>query len=258
VVMNKLYEKLANLNLKRSGWLLFGTAVLLLIIGTNSLGNFFGGFVYYLLYQGVYGIVLSVLLPIFYVFFIEKGGLKELGIGKITIRSVLVAILFIAFSAGGQLYKKGIVIPSVDYLIVISIPFVMTTFFEEFLFRGFFQIRFEKLFGAVPAVLLSGLMFSLYHLGYPKFRSLDSLLTLLLVGIMFALSFKLSGNSLFTAYFVNLPNAILTCLYNPQNFPDFNLCTAVVSTVVIFLLILFFVLAPSRLKQAEQRIPKAV
>jgi membrane protease YdiL (CAAX protease family) len=134
----------------------------------------------------------------------------------------------------------------------------MTTFFEEFLFRGFFQIRFEKLFGAVPAVLLSGLMFSLYHLGYPKFRSWNSLLTLFLVGIMFALSFKLSGNSLFTAYFVNLPNAILTYLYNPQNFPDFNLCTAVVSAAVILLLVLFFVLAPRRLEQAEQRITKAV
>ncbi|HEX3025692.1 MAG TPA: type II CAAX endopeptidase family protein [Clostridia bacterium] len=244
--------------MKKGCWLLFGTAVLLLVIGANSLANFFGGYVYYLFYQGIYGIVLSTLLPVFYVFFVEKGGLNELGIRKITIRSVLVAVLFIAFSIGGQLYKKGFIISSSDYLIMISIPLVMTTFFEEFLFRGFFQIRFEKIFGTVPAVLLSGLMFSLYHLGYPKFRSWDSLLTLLLVGIMFALSFKLSGNSLFTAYFVNLPNAILTYLYNPHNFPDFNLCTAAVSAAVILLLIFFFVLAPGRLKQAEQRIPTAI
>lgn len=256
--MSKAYEKIKALNLKKGGWLLFGAAVLLLIIGVNSLASFFGGYVYYLFYQGIYGIVLSILLPLFYVLFIEKGGLEDLGIGKITIRSVLVAVLFIAFSIGGQLYKKGAVISSADYLIMISIPLVMTTFFEEFLFRGFFQIRFEKFFGTVPAVLLSGLMFSLYHLGYPKFRSWDSLLTLFLVGIMFALSFKLSGNSLFTAYFVNLPNAILTYLYNPQNFPDFNLCTAAVSAAVILLLVLFFVLAPHRLKQAEQRTSKVI
>ena len=30
------------------------------------------------------------------------------------------------------------------------IPLIMTTFFEEFLFRGFFQNKFEKDFGVLP------------------------------------------------------------------------------------------------------------
>lgn len=71
-------------------------------------------------------------------------------------------------------------------------PLIMTTFFEEFLFRGFFQSKFEKEFGALPAIFVSGLMFSLYHLGYPGFCSFGDILLLFAVGIGFATAYKLS------------------------------------------------------------------
>ena len=68
------------------------------------------------------------------------------------------------------------------------LPLIMTTFFEEFLFRGFVQSRVEKLFGCFPAIFVSGMMFSLYHIGYPGFRTWEDLLLLFAVGIGFAQS----------------------------------------------------------------------
>jgi len=227
---------------EKSHFVLFGVVVLLLIIVVNSLAGFFGGYLYYIFYQGIYGIGLSILVPLIYVFHYEKNTLAELGFKRITVKPVAAAAFFICFSIGGQLIHKSINIPSLEQLTYISIPLIMTTFFED---------RFEKLFGALPAIVLSGLIFSLYHLGYSDFRRWDSLLTLFLVGMMFALSFKLSGNHLFTSYFVNLPNAILTYLLNPQMFPPFTKETAIVSfAVIIFVLLifLFFTNSHRRLK----------
>lgn len=98
----------------------------------------------------------------------------------------------------------------------------MTTFFEEFLFRGFMQSWFEKLFGSIWAILLSALMFSIYHLGYPGFRQIDDILLLFVVGIGFAVAFKISGNNLFISYFVNLPNAFIRYILKPEQFPTFT------------------------------------
>ena len=90
------------------------------------------------------------------------------------------------------------------------VPLIMTTFFEEFLFRGFVQSRAEQQFGCLPAILISGTMFSLYHLGYPGFRAWEDLLLLFTVGLGFAAAYRLSGNNLIVSYFVNLPNAFVT------------------------------------------------
>lgn len=226
--------------MKNIKFLLFGIIVLVLIIASNSMASFCGGYLYYVFYQGIYGVILSTIIPIIYVFYYEKNKLKELGIKPVTIRAIIVGAVFICFSIGGQLMHKRVNMPSTQQMIYISIPLIMTTFFEEFFFRGFLQIRFEKFFGTIPSVVLSGLFFSLYHLGYPNFRRIDMLTTLFFVGIMFALSFKLSNNNLLTSYLVNLPNAILTYLLKPKMFPKFTLETAVVSFATIILVLLIF------------------
>lgn len=66
-----------------------------------------------------------------------------------------------------------------------TVPLSMTTFFEEFLFRGFIQSRMDRQFGWGPAIFVSGAMFSLYHLGYPGFRTWEDILLLFAAGIGF-------------------------------------------------------------------------
>lgn len=226
--------------LKNCKFLLFGILILILIIVSNSIASFFGGYLYYVFYQGIYGIILSTIIPLVYAFYYEKTTLNDLGIKSITKKSIVIAVIFIVFSIGGQLAHKRVNIPSMEQMVYILIPLVMTTFFEEFLFRGFFQIRFERIFGTIPSIIFSGLIFSLYHLGYPSFRRIDGLTTLFFVGIMFALSFKLSGNNLLTSYLVNLPNAILTYLINPEMFPKFTLETFIICFIAIILIMLIF------------------
>ncbi|MBP2654714.1 MAG: Abortive infection protein [Firmicutes bacterium] len=226
--------------LNKTRFLLLGVFILVLIIFSNSLANFWGGYLRYIFYHFIYGIFLSIIVPMIYVFYYEKLDIATLGIKPITKKSIIIAVLFICFSVGGQMTHNSLNIPSIKQLIYISIPLIMTTFFEEFLFRGFLQTRIEKNWGVLPAILLSGLFFSLYHLGYPSFRALESLITLFCVGLMFALAFKLSDNHLLTSFLVNLPNAILVYLINPEKFSQFTLQTTIICFTVIILIILVF------------------
>ncbi len=199
---------------------LFCCAAELAMIALIALACLFESAAYYLFYNLLYGLGVSVLLPLWMA--AKRGeGLAEMGMKKLGGRQILVLCAFCLFSVGGQIIPKlaaGGRLPW-ERLPIAVLPLVMTTFFEEFFFRGFVQMRLEKQFGSAAAVVASGLLFSLYHLGYPGFRSAGDLALLLAVGIGFALAFRLSGNNFFVAYFVNLPNAFLTYLFKQEQFP---------------------------------------
>ena len=122
------------------------------------------------------------------------------------------------------------------------VPLIMTTFFEEFLFRGFFQNKFEKEFGTITAILISGLMFSLYHVGYPRFRTFEDILLLFAVGIGFAAAYKLSGNNLIVAYFVNLPNAFVTYMLKFEQFPKMTMYSTMASIITLCIILVVFIM----------------
>ncbi len=122
------------------------------------------------------------------------------------------------------------------------IPLIMTTFFEEFLFRGFFQNKFEKDFGVLPAIFISGLMFSLYHLGYPGFRTFGNILLLFAVGVGFSAAYKLSRNNLIVAYFVNLPNAFVTYMLKYEQFPVMETSSTIASIITLLIIIVIFIM----------------
>lgn len=168
--------------------------------------------------------------------------LVSIGIKKLGIRQWLVLFSFVICSVGGQLIPKmtaGEQIPW--HLLPIGIvPLIMTTFFEEFLFRGFVQSRIDQQFGYIPAILVSGAMFSLYHLGYPGFRRWEDILLLFAVGLGFAVAYKLSGNHLIVSYFVNLPNAFVTYILKYEQFPKMNFSSTIVAMITLVLIGLSF------------------
>lgn len=212
------------------------------IIAVIALGAMLGFPAFFLFYNILYGLLLSTCLPLFYIY-LRSENLAALGIKKPGIKQIIVIVLFIALSMGGQAYTviQNDIPVHFELLKTALLPLIMTTFFEELFFRGFMQIRFEKLYGAVPAVILSGLLFSLYHLGYPGFRNLADLLLLFAVGTGFALAFKLAGNSLVAAYCVNLPNALLTYMLNPGKFPPLGTlqANAGASFTIIAIMLIF-------------------
>lgn len=196
---------------------------------------------YFIFYNLLYGLVLSFFVPL-YCLRIENGTLQSVGIRKPGIRQFLVLLIFVAFSAGGQLIPRiasGEQIPW--HLLPTGIlPLIMTTFFEEFLFRGFVQERVERQFGWPPAVFISGLMFSLYHLGYPGFRTGKDILLLFAVGLGFAIAYKLSGNNIIVSFFVNLPNAFITYMLKYDQFPTMKISSVIAAVLTLILIILSF------------------
>ncbi len=61
---------------------------------------------------------------------------------------------------------------------------------EELAFRGYLYGVIKRFFGAVPALLLSGILFALIHLNLPSF------FPLLVLASVFALAYELSGSLL--------------------------------------------------------------
>lgn len=118
----------------------------------------------------------------------------------------------------------------------------MTAFFEEFLIRGFLQPRLEKQFGAVVAIIVSGLLFALYHIGYSGFRTVSDILLLFAVGIGFAVSFKLAKNNLIVSYFINLPNAFITYILKYEQFPKITVLSTVYAAITIFFIVVFLIM----------------
>ena len=84
------------------------------------------------------------------------------------------------------------------------------------------------------------MMFSLYHLGYPGFRTIGDILLLFAVGVGFAVAYKLSGNNLFVSYFVNLPNAFVTYMLKYNQFPTMYLSSTVVAAITLVLIMIIF------------------
>lgn len=212
------------------------------IVAFVSIADLFDNSIYNLFYNLLYGISISVLLPLL-ILRKENNTLKTVGIKKLGKRQIIVLISFVVFSVGGQIIPKVIGGETMRWnvLPIAILPLIMTTFFEEFLFRGFLQPRLEKQFGAVVAVIVSGLLFALYHLGYSGFRTVSDILLLFAVGVGFALSFKLAKNNLIVSYFVNLPNAFITYILKYEQFPKMTIWSTVFASITIILIVILLI-----------------
>lgn len=205
-----------------------------------SVASFSSEIGFVLFYNLFYGLICSVVIPVL-VLHKNKESFKSVGIKKLGKRQYVVMFSFILFSVGGQLVPLSIKNTPIrfDLIPICFFPLLMTTFFEEFLFRGFIQTRLEKQYGYIFAILVSGLFFSLYHIGYSGFRNIQDLTLLFAVG--FAVAYKLSGNNLIVSYFVNLPNAFVTYMLKSSQFPPLTILSSVFAIITIMLIILIFI-----------------
>lgn len=226
--------------MQKSKLILFCIIVEVMLIASVALANLNPTPVlYFIFYNLMYGLVFSFLIPLYFLRK-EKGAPSSVGIKKPGVWQFTVLIAFVAFSIGGQIIPITVAGGQIPWHLLPMgiVPLIMTTFFEEFLFRGFVQSRVEQQFGWLPAILVSGLMFSLYHLGYPGFRTFGDILLLFAVGLGFAIAYKLSDNNLFVSYFVNLPNAFVTYMLKYEQFPVMNLSAVIAGVVTLVLIVL--------------------
>lgn len=134
-------------------------------------------------------VFLGVFAPVAYITHERRAGIDQLGITR---RHLLPSLLISALL--GLYFSRDFInglyqIPDLDLL-----PFLLANllFFGEIFFvYGWLQMRFDEAFGTIPAIMLAGLSFALYHVGWVEN---DALFNLLIMGLLMAFVFSLTRN----------------------------------------------------------------
>lgn len=147
----------------------------------------------FILYGPVGLLVLGVLFPVVYNTVIKKRPLSEIGITKkYWLASLVLGIILGIYTYLGTL--ATIELPPFSELLPLAVMALTVGLFEAVFFRGWIQLRFEKAFGALPAVFLGAAFYALYHIGYGM--TVSEIWFLFLLGISFALAFRVTRNIL--------------------------------------------------------------
>jgi hypothetical protein len=131
---------------------------------------------------------LNVSFPVWWIAYHRKRPLSKLGITtRRWLPSLIISVaLAVFFTLGLRQRVDGIEwLPHVLFNAVIL--------WEPFFVFGWLQLRYDRAFGILPGVLLTGLSFAAYHVGtYPP----AELAILLVTGLVFAAIFRLTSNLL--------------------------------------------------------------
>lgn len=119
--------------------------------------------------------ILGILVPIAYNSLVKKRPLSETGIskkywlGSLALSSILGAIILIAPSPTPS--PRGTFVTIVtsltftELLPLLALEITAGLFYAIF-FHGWVQMRFERAFGAIPAILIAAAFFALHHVAY--------------------------------------------------------------------------------------------
>lgn len=145
-------------------------------------------------------LVLGIIIPIAYNSFVKKRPLSETGISKkYWLRSlVLGLILAIAFLAApapaGTAFMAAVTSLTFTELLPLLALEITAGLFWVIFFQGWVQMRFERAFGAIPAILIAAAFFALHHAGYGEPVSLSHMTPLFMAGIINSTIFRITRN----------------------------------------------------------------
>jgi uncharacterized protein len=171
----------------------------LLVVGaiysaTHIIGqNLWGGIGYFLVYAVLGTMLFGIGIPVYWMVIVRKRPLSSLGITKdrlvlsIALQALFSALVFVPAYANTTLPRFEQMLP----LILLSLT---TGLFEAIYWRGFVQMRLEESFGILPGIILGSLVYALYHIGYGMPAS--EMMFLFFIGLMYAVSFRLTRNIL--------------------------------------------------------------
>ena len=138
---------------------------------------------------------LGVLVPVAYNGLVKKQPLSEIGIRKkYWLRSLALGLILSAL-----VYVHIVTVftlpPFTELLPLVTFE-IMAGFFFTMFFSGWAQMRFEKAFGALPAIFIAAAFFALHHVGYGEPISFFHTLPPFIGGIIFATVFRITQNIL--------------------------------------------------------------
>jgi membrane protease YdiL (CAAX protease family) len=147
----------------------------------------------FILYGPIALLLLGVILPISYNSIVKKRPLSTTGIKK----EYWLPSLALGGALGIITYLDTlgtIELPSFRELLPLVMMALTVGLFEAVFFRGWIQLRFEKAFGAIPAIIIGAMFYSLYHIGYGM--TVEEMWFLFFLGISFAFAFRVTKNIL--------------------------------------------------------------
>lgn len=131
---------------------------------------------------------LNVLVPLIWCLIYKKEKIEVLGITKNYMLSSIVIGFALAYV---KLYQLIPLLSGVNW--TIHLIYNAFLFWEPFFIFGWLQSRFEKAFGIVGGIVLTGIALGVYHLG--SFQ-LSNVLIITANGIVFAMVYRLVKNLL--------------------------------------------------------------
>ncbi|OGY43525.1 MAG: hypothetical protein A2731_03795 [Candidatus Buchananbacteria bacterium RIFCSPHIGHO2_01_FULL_39_8] len=109
--------------------------------------------------------VLGVLVPIAYNSLVKKQPLSDIGISKKQWVKSLALGLIISFLLISPRMADVIIPPFTELLPMLALEITLGLFYAIF-FHGWIQMRFEHAFGAMPAILITTILFTFHHVAY--------------------------------------------------------------------------------------------
>ncbi|HLC51263.1 MAG TPA: CPBP family glutamic-type intramembrane protease [archaeon] len=145
--------------------------------------------------------ILGILVPIAYNSLVKKRPLSEMGISKkywkksLVLSTILGAMIVLPAVIKGPLGEGAITpLTFTGLLPLLALEIIAGLFYAVF-FHGWIQMRFERAFGAIPAILIAAAFFALHHVAYGEPVSL-LYMGHLMGGLIHATVFRITRNIL--------------------------------------------------------------
>ena len=160
--------------------------------------------------------LLGVLVPVAWNTLIMKRPLSDIGIKKDKL--ILSIILGVVLSVIQYfLTINSIGVPGMIELLPLITMALAVGFYENIFYRGWVQLRMEECFGIIPGVILSAVIYSLYHIGYGM--PLSELITLFIIGLVYSSIFRLTSNVFILFPFLTPTGALFSQIKDGLSIP---------------------------------------
>ncbi len=172
--------------------------------------------------------ILTVGIPVIWTLLVEHRDLASLGItSRQWLPSVLLGVVLSLFVFAPLLYTADLTVAPERWLPMAAAGAV--SLFEPLFIFGWLQMRFEKDFGILPAILLAALGFALYHVGYlPQAMSIQ-----FYSAAAFAVAFRFTANLLVTWPLLWASTSAWSCIGSNICFANWGLVRGLAFAFVI-------------------------
>lgn len=187
---------------------------------------------------GLIGITMfGIAVPVVWTVIVKKRTFSALGIKK---DKLVISILLGIILSVVQYFLtiRNIELPVAGEFIPLITMSLAVGFYENIFYRGWVQLRMEECFGIIPGIVLSAVMYAIYHIGYGM--PANEMIVLLVVGLVYSIIFRFTSNIFILFPFLTPTGALFTQIQDGLKLPfeaTLGFADVIVLSVVILIMI---------------------